>query len=446
MSAQLVFDGLGEAELYHEPQGPGFFSVLYKDEKAQRKRQKDYPVTEMAKVIQLLPKDRDTWISQAEFFKPSRKHVHIRSLALQFVDVDYYNSRYAGKSPDVVVSCVLEILQAKGVPSPSLILDSGRGLQLKWLLDKAIPRQELPRWDAIQNYLVASLEDFGADACAKDGSRVLRLVNTVNTKANRFVNVCRTNEIDGELVHYDFDELAEYVLPFTRNELAEGKAESAERKALCSPFRVIKGGYHGLRRLSSKQLAWDRLEDLRTISGSRGWKGGHPAGERDLFVFWATNFAAQSGIEPRYLYREAVALAKEFAPTWPHREAQAVVGSVVRKAHESASGSKVEFNGKKYPPLYTPKNSTLMTQLRVTPEEERKLRTIISKDEKRRRDKERDTRRRREAGAVERSAYLATSSERRSQAREMADKGLTQAEIGERLGVTRRAVGNYLKG
>ena len=446
MSAQLVFDGLGEAELYHEPQGRGFFSVLYKDEKEQRKRQENYPVTEMPKVIQLLPKDRDTWISQAEFFKPSRKHVHITSLALQFVDVDYYNSRYAGRSPDFVVSCISHALADKGVPFPSLILDSGRGLQLKWLLDAAIPRQALPRWDAIQSYLVASLEDFGADARAKDGSRVLRLVNTVNTKANRFVNVCWTNEIDGELVHYGFDELAEHVLPFTRNELAAAKAESAERKALCSPFRVIKGGYHGLRRLSSKQLAWDRLEDLRTLSRLRGWEGGHPAGERDEFVFWATNFAALGGIEPRYLYREAVALAKEFAPTWPHREAQAVVGSVFRKAQESALGSKFEFNGKKYPPLYTPKNSTLMTRFRVTPEEERQLRTIISKDEKRRRDKERDTRRRREAGAVERSAYLATSSERRSQARAMADKGLTQAEIAERLDVAQPTVSNYLKG
>ena len=185
---------------------------------------------------------------------------------------------------------------------------------------------------------------------------------------------------------------------------------------------------------------------MRTLSRLRGWEGGHPAGERDEFVFWATNFAALGGIEPRYLYREAVALAKEFAPTWPHREAQAVVGSVFRKAQESALGSKFEFNGKKYPPLYTPKNSTLMTRFRVTPEEERQLRTIISKDEKRRRDKERDTRRRREAGAVERSAYLATSSERRSQARAMADKGLTQAEIAERLDVAQPTVSNYLKG
>ena len=62
---------------------------------------------------------------------------------------------------------VLNMLDDKGVPLPSLMLDSGRGLQLKWLLDTAIPRQALPRWNAIQNYLVASLEDFGADARAK---------------------------------------------------------------------------------------------------------------------------------------------------------------------------------------------------------------------------------------------------------------------------------------
>ena len=178
----------------------------------------------------------------------------------------------------------------------------------------------------------------------KDASRVLRLVNTVNTRANRFVNVCWMNENNGELVHYGFDELAEYVLPFTRDELAAAKAERVERKTR-TQLRVINGGLHGLQRLGEKQLAWDRLEDLRTLSRLRGWAGGHPAGERDLSIFWATNFAALGGVEPGQLYRESVALAKEFAPTWSHHEAQAAVGTVVRKAHESASGLKVESTG-----------------------------------------------------------------------------------------------------
>lgn len=445
MNTQLEFDGLGEAELYHKPQGRGFFSVLWHDEYEQRKRQRAYRVTEMPTVIRLLPRDRDTWISQAEFFQPNRRLVNLTSLALNFVDVDYYHSRHAESSRDVVVFNVLNMLDDKGVPLPSLMLDSGRGLQLKWLLDTAIPRQALPRWNAIQKYLVASLEDFGADARAKDASRVLRLVNTVNTKANKFVNVCWENESNGELVHYGFDELAEYVLPFTRDELAAAKIERVERKARRTQLRVINGGLHGLQRLGEKQLAWDRLEDLRTLSRLRGWAGGHPAGERDLFIFWATNFAALGGVEPGQLYRESVTLAKEFAPTWSHREAQAAVGTVVRKAHESASGLKVEFNGQKYPPLYTPRNSTLMSQFRVTPDEERHLKTIISKDEKRRRDRERDTKRRRERGAVEREAYLAQVAGRRSEAGRMALEGLTQAEIADRLGVAQCTVSGYLK-
>ena len=447
MKTQLVFDGLGEAELYHEPQGRGFFSVLWHDENEQRKRQQSYRVTDMPKVIQLLPRDRDTWISQAEFFLPNRRLVNLTSLALQFVDVDYYNSRYADRSRDVVVFGVLNMLSDKGVPLPSLVLDSGRGLQLKWLLDAAIPRQALPRWNAIQKYLVASLEDFGADARAKDASRVLRLVNTVNTKADRSVNVCWVNECNGELVHYGFDELAESVLPFTRDELAAAKAESAERKAARkqTQLRVIKGGLHGLRRLGLSQLAWDRLEDVRTLSRIRGWGEGHPAGERDVFIFWAINFAALGGVEPGQLYREAVALAKEFAPTWSHREAQASVSTVVRKAHEAAAGQTVEFNGHRYSPLYTPRNSTLLSQFRVTPNEERRLKTIISKDEKRRRDRERDTVRRRESGAIERKAYLRKAAERRSQALTMARDGMTQAEIAERLGVTQQSVSHYLR-
>ena len=121
------------------------------------------------------------------------------------------------------------------------------------------------------------------------------------------------------------------------------------------------------------------------------------------------------------------------------------MGSVVRKAHESASGSKVEFNGQKYSPLYTPKNSTLMTQFRITSEEERQLKTIISKDEKRRRDREIKTEKRRAAGAVERKAYLGKAAERRSQALTLRQSGLTQAEIAENLGVSQRAISGYLR-
>ena len=447
-SHQLAFDGLGEAELYHKAEGRGFFSVLWRDPVSQATRQDSRRVSDMPKVIQLLPKNRDTWLSQAEFMRPNRRLVNLSRLSLQFVDLDYYHTEWANKSRDVVVYSAIHALGDRGVPLPSLILDSGRGLQFKWLLDTAIPRAALPRWNAIQRYLVQSLTDFGADARAKDGSRVLRLVDTVNTKAGKFVSVAWTNESNGDLVHYSFEQLAE-LLPFTRDELAQAKADRAERIEKAAErrahFTVIRGGHYGLRRLSDQQLAWDRVEDIRTLARLRGWSGGNPAGHRDEFVFWCTNFMALAGVDPGRLYLEASALAREFAPTWSTQEAQACVGTVVRKAKEAMQGQRVQFQGQDYSPIYTPRNSTLLDQFQVTSSEERQLKTIISKDEKRRRDRERDTERRRAAGAMERGTWLGPAEERRTAILRMAQEGRKQTEIAAELGITPARVSQVLK-
>lgn len=447
-SHQLAFDGLGEAELYHKAEGRGFFSVLWRDPGSQGVRQDSRRVSDMPKVIKLLPKNRDTWLSQAEFMRPNRRLVNLSRLSLQFVDVDYYHTEWASKSRDVVVYSAIHALGDRGVPLPSLILDSGRGLQFKWLLDTAIPRAALPRWNAIQRYLVQSLTDFGADARAKDGSRVLRLVDTVNTKSGKFVSVAWTNESGGDLVHYSFEQLAE-LLPFTRDELAQAKADRAERIEKAAERRahltLIRGGHYGLRRLSDQQLAWDRVEDIRTIARIRGWSDGNPAGHRDEFVFWCTNFMALAGVDPGRLHLEASALAREFAPTWSTREAQACVGTVVRKAKEAMQGQRVQFQGQDYSPIYTPRNSTLLDQFQVTANEERQLKTIISKDEKRRRDRERDTERRRAAGAMERGTWLGQAEERRSAILRMAQEGRKQTEIAAELGITPARVSQVLK-
>jgi len=68
---------------------------------------------------------------------------------------------------------------------------------------------------------------------------------------------------------------------------------------------------------------------------------------------------------------------------------------------------------KKYPPLYTPKNDTLINLFRISDEEQRRLRTIISTDLAKERHRKRDEARRRAAGAIDRATYEANSLSRR---------------------------------
>ena len=56
----------------------------------------------------------------------------------------------------------------------------------------------------------------------------------------------------------------------------------------------------------------------------------------------------------------------------------ATIPLCMAKAHEA--GEKVEFGGKQFAPLYTPKNDTLISLFHITDDEQRKLRTLISRD------------------------------------------------------------------
>ncbi|HBT1831525.1 TPA: replication protein [Klebsiella pneumoniae] len=129
-------------------------------------------------------------------------------------------------------------------------------------------------------------------------------------------------------------------------------------------------------------------------------------------LFWRINFLLLSGAtNSTQMYHEAAALATEISPAWSYRSQELM--TLYSKAKQYEAGEKVSFGGKEFSPLYTPKNDTLINLFQITDEEQRQLKTIISKNEalerRRARDRKRDEERRRAAGAVERDVYEANS-------------------------------------
>ena len=126
-----------------------------------------------------------------------------------------------------------------------------------------------------------------------------------------------------------------------------------------------------------------------------------------------------------------------------------MLSTLYRKAQAYEAGEKIEFNGRQYPPLYTPRNSTLMGLFDITDEEVGKLKTIISKEEATKRHRERNRlsgcQKRRELGAVDRATYLETAEQRRVEARLRRSRGESLRQIAEALGVTHQAVIAMLK-
>ena len=423
-----------------------YFALLTQVEGRATKLQRSYPVASMGFVIDACDKSIDTWISQAEFWAPTRRLLHFMRVGLLFVDLDTYKlPEFAGLSAEAQLEHLLRLCEAQGLPEPSLVVFSGRGLQAKWLLDGGLPARALPRWTLVQHELGRRLAAFGADANALDASRVLRLVQTVNSKSGEIVRVIYQTG-----VRYDFDQLADALLPLTRAQLQELRQERAQRAAdpeyqkrsatrTKGHLTAIDTGALGqLRPFIGAQLAWDRLADLRTLARLRGWTQGAPDGSRDLAVFIGASFLAQAVPNVPRFYDELRVLGREFAPHWSFRDINASASAVVARMKRMAKGETVEYAGVQVDPRYRWRNDTLIQRFGITPDEERRLMTIVSDTEARRRDAERKVQYRIEqreaAGAMTREVYESNAEQKRATARLLRAQGKTWAEIAAEVG------------
>ena len=410
---------------YHDETRTGFFSLLLKPN-AQNVQQKSYRLSDMSTVIKLLPKDKDSYISQAEFYLPNRRVVNLTRIGLCFADIDTYQSGLMrGKTLSAQVQALLWYINNEGFPEPSIVMFSGRGLYAKWFFDTPIPRQALPRWNALQRQLVTALEPLGADQGAKDASRVLRLEGTVNSKSGEVAEVVWANN-----TKYDFELFCEYVLPVAREVIEQRRKKkqltSVERSKSPSKPRKTK---------SIQMLNWTRLNDLRAICELRD---GVSEGGRMLMMFWQLNFLLLSGVtNPNQMFYEARSLGKQLDPNWDFNQSD--LSTLFNKAKAHFSGERIELNGKRYSPLYTPKNQYLIDLFSITGEEQKQLKTIIDSNECAERDKNRKKSARAKAGAKEHA-----NDEVRAEARKMSVSGMSQRAIAKELDVDQKTISRWL--
>ncbi len=426
---------LEEALLYHRPGRFGFFSILRQvktilkeDKLIPVREQRTYRLSELRQVLGQLAGQPDVWIAQNEYTKPNRQSRNLGLLCVCFVDVDYYKCKVTTwDRPEQVAVALLDYLDQHGIPRPSVIVASGRGLQIKWLLEP-LPAEALPRWNAVQKELTQKLAEFGADPQAKDSSRVLRLVGTINSRSGTMVRVIYA---DTTRMH-DFDQLADAVLPLPRKQL------QAEREARLLVFRGDKpkpkerqeprAEITGLRQKSVRQLWQARLDDLHTLAKLRGWLAGAPEGMQDITLWIATCATAWTQPSP-WINKAKATLAKAFTPTWSETETHAVLSSTCNRQLQAERGEVITFNGVEVDPRYRLKNETLIELLRITAEEQRHMTTIISREEKLRRGRERKRNARRNAGVIDRQAYLGIAANRKTEALALRLQGKTWQEV-----------------
>lgn len=456
---------------YHDPERKGFVSILRK-RPGDRMRQTTHKLEHLPRALSRLDGVGDIWVAQNEFFRPDRKLVHAARMPVNFLDLDTYNVPHlAVLNPEAQCDFFLAECVSAGVPEPTLVVYSGRGLQVKWILAEPAPSRAIPRWRSVQRDLLARFKGFGADARALDVSRVLRLEGSTNSRSGDVARVLHRAKVatmggslrqDGLVVHA-FDTLADTLLPFSRQDLADMRAEAEEHRrdwqtgvqaieARRADLTLVPGALgkrHGthanLRVFVRSQLAWDRIGDIRRLFELRGWLGGAPPGERDVPVFLAACFLAEAKLA-KDVMSELRPLVRLLAPDWGEPEIKDCVSSVLERAQAHARGETVEFRGKQVSPRYGHSNATLIEKLCITPDEERQMQTIISKAEKRRRTNDRRTAQRRDEGVVPRADYRQAAVDKSLAARALKGQGMSLRAISVELGISLTSAQRYCAG
>lgn len=156
------------------------------------------------------------FLSINSFKRRKRLADNVESINALFVDLDIYNKNISKK--DTIYNLEQDYFD-KLIPKPSLVVDSGGGLYLIWILNKhttpLLPLEEAKRYFSnLEKYLIDKLDSVGSDTNARDLARVLRIPGSSNSKYEGTPKVKILRHTGYE---YDLKKLAKLYVPHCVN-------------------------------------------------------------------------------------------------------------------------------------------------------------------------------------------------------------------------------------
>ena len=339
----------------------------------------------------------NVYISLNTFYSTFRRLEYLKELKAQFIDLDIYKTKF---SKEQIIMHLEADYFNKSIPRPNLIIDSGRGLYLIWLLN-SVPSKALPLWKAIEEYLYSVLKPFGADRQALDPTRILRVPGSINSKSNTTVNVIEQYDYI-----YDLREIQNEYLP----ELEERKAKKKGR-----PSKTV--FIH-----RERSLYFARIQDIIKLCELREYD---LKGHRELILFLYRYYLCYFLEDTKKALEDVLELNREFV--YPLSETEVI--------RATGSAEKVYLSKDKD---YKYKNETLIELLAITELEETYMTTIISDKEFKRRKNIRNKKayeeKLRADGKVSEKDKIA---ERRAKIKDLLAQGLKQKDICSQLDISK---------
>lgn len=406
---------------FHHHDSNGWITVAKRTENGTFKQYHFQPQELASELTEWL--GEDVFFSQNTFFKPERSIQNIRQLRSLYIDLDFYLFNYD-------MSWVMGKLQheyfGKSIPDPNILIFSGQGLVLIWLLEPA-PYKALPLWQAVQNHFLATLTDLGGDPKASDAARVFRIDGSINAKNGVEVRAEYRHDYKYELRQIQFDYLPEL------NEVSQKnvKKKPGRKKKIASLFNTYK-------------LHYARLMDLVKLVEIREYE---VTGYRETICFLYRYWLCCYTNDPQEALNQAISFNLQFTKPLPLKEVERSTRSAEKawEARNNEEANRIAIE-KGYPGAgYNVSNKKLIEWLDITDEEQRHLSTIIDANEKRRRKRIANMEMRREQGIKPREEYLKEAAERRKKAAELKAQGMKYKEVAQALNVSLDTVKSWFR-
>lgn len=361
----------------------------------------------------------DCYISMNNFKYPRRTNNAVKELTSFYVDLDIYKKNL---TKEQVLFFLEEDYFEVEIPTPTFIIDSGRGLYLIWNIEN-IDISLRSKWKEIQKIIAEKLVDFGADFNCLDEARIFRLPGTINSKNGK-----RTSIIDTYKYTYTLEEFQifyEDILSKKEKKREEKKKKNINNKKEFKNKNICTFVHR------ERSLYLSRLADLETLIELRQEE--EFEGSRELILFLYRYWYAKYTNNLAEAKNRMLSLNKKIKNSF--REEKIIIDT---DSVDRAIKDKKEYK-------YT--NERLIKLLQITKEEEEKLITIISRREYLKRNnikcKERNKQKRRNKNGLTKREQK--KQELINKIHKLKNKGLKNIKIAEILNITQGTVSKYLK-
>ena len=382
-------------------------------------------------VLSLLENKKDTYISNASFYAPKRGIATLYRINSLFADLDCHKDGEVLNVDALMYYLDHEFFGIK-VPHPTEVVFTGRGVQIFWVIEHA-PRQALPLWTLVQNKILEELEEITefvpnveVDWACKDITRISRVPGSWHSGVNRQADSIRVNEN-----RYSVDDIISGYFPSL--DFDRDKYTKAKKKAVREPKNRVKTNAmtEEERILKKLTLLQARAEDFETLIKLRG---GDCEGYRDHLLFYYIWTVIDKRSTVNDVERELDALNCLFKTPMSDSKITKKAKHAYNKFNAQSLKKAAPKQKYEWYDRYVFKNETVIKKLNITLDEQRQLKTIISKESKNERDNDRKKKARRNENGLTKKQQ--EKLDRYNTIQELKRLGYTQKAVSETLNIS----------